>query len=168
MSFVFNDFCPISDLVSKPKKTFETERAILFEGQKDDRTVEFWVPKAVIANKGRTYYLLKTFTPKFEDQDDLETEFAESADYKELPDFYPIYEQAKKQKILVQNIGSHLILEINDKTTKLKDLFVKSGGERNWHIWNDVDKEYYVFYAQYKPYFKENFDDKTKNLKPKD
>lgn len=160
MSFSFNDFHPISDLVSKPKKTFETERAILFQGQKDDRTVEFWVPKAVIANKGRTYYLLKSFTPNFEDQDDLESEFTESATNNQLPDFYPVYQEAKKQKIPISNIGSHLILEINDKTTKLKDEFVKSGGERNWHIWNDVDKEYYVFYAQYKPYFEEKLKNK--------
>ena len=65
MSYSISNFIKLSDLVEKPKKQKETEKAILFEGKKDDQIVNFWVPKGVLANKGKTYYILKSFEIKF-------------------------------------------------------------------------------------------------------
>lgn len=164
MSFSINDFRPITDFASKVKKTFKTDRAVLYSGKVDGRNVEFWIPKVIIAKIDGKICVPKTFVPEINDIEESEQEFRESANLNDLPDYYPVYQEAKRQKLNIQNIGSHLILEINNKSTKLKDEFVKSGGERNFHIWNDINKEYYVFFAQYKPYFEE----KLKESKIKD
>lgn len=157
MSYSISNFIKLSDLVEKPKKQKETEKAILFEGKKDDQIVNFWVPKGVLANKGKTYYILKSFEIKFlvvENKDKGRSDQTENInDYLSNKEFYNVYKEAVKQKLNIRNIGSHLLLNIDKQSTKLKDLFVQSGGERNWSKYCDGVEEYYVFYAQYKPYF---------------
>ncbi len=64
-----------------------------------------------------------------------------------------VHNNAVKRKLDVQRIGSHLILKVDKESTKLKDLFVESGGGRNYNTFEQGDGSYYIFYAQFKPYF---------------
>jgi len=149
--FSINDFVKIANLVKKPKKEKSTDKAILFSGYKNDVKYNFWIPKSLIAKKDKDLYVLKTFEIQF-----LEPEFEEiNFQHQELPPFFPIYKEAKRAKVEINNIGSHLILRVDKKSTSLKDKFVKSGGDRNWNIFAQGDGDYYIFYGQYSPWFEE-------------
>ena len=153
-------FKKLKELYYSIKVIKETEKAILFEvnkekGSKSTPSPKYstWIPKDCLGfEKKKPTLIIESFTPILEEIIE-EEEVVNSKSTFELPEYYDVYNNALKKKLDVQRIGSHLILKVDKESTELKDLFVESGGERNYNTFAQGDGDYYIFYAQFKPYF---------------
>lgn len=146
-------FKKLKELFYSIKVLKETERAILFIVQKEKNGPNFesWIPKDCLGFEKRTAkYIVENFTPVLTEIVEQEEIAKYSSD---LPPYFDVYNNALKKGLKVDNIYSHLILKIDKESTKLKDRFVESGGERNYNTFEQGDGSYYIFYAQFKPYF---------------
>lgn len=156
-------FKKLKELFYSIKITKETERAILFEvtkekGSKNNPAPKYstWIPKDCLGfERKKPTLLIDSFNLVLEEI--VEEVIGEKPNSFELPEYYDVYNNALKKKLDVQRIGSHLILKVNKESTKLKDLFVESGGERNYNTFTDelTGDDFYIFYAQFKPYFED-------------
>ncbi len=152
-------FKKLKELYYSIKVIKETEKAILFEVNKEKgskvtpaQKFSTWIPKDCLGfERKKPSLLIESFNPILEEI--IEEEVIDNKSSFELPEYYDVYNNALKKKLDVQRIGSHLILKVDKESTKLKDLFVQSGGERNYNTFAQGDGDYYIFYAQFKPYF---------------
>lgn len=158
-------FKKLKELFYSIKVKKETEKAILFivQKQKNGSNFESWIPKDCLGfEKKKPTLITESFNPilsEIVEQEEIKKPKLSS----ELPPYFDVYNNAVKKGLDVQRIGSHLILKIDKESTKLKDRFVESGGERNYNTFAQGDGDYYIFYAQFKPHF-ENL---TKNKSEK-
>lgn len=168
-------FKKLKELYYSIKVLKETEKAILFEiskekGSKKSPAPKYstWIPKDCLGfERKKPSLLIEGFIPILEEiiedcaKKSPQKPFNSSGEFdieqykesKKLPEFFDVYNSALKNGLDVQRIGSHLILKVDKESTKLKDLFVESGGGRNYNTFAQGDGDYYIFYAQFKPYF---------------
>lgn len=153
-------FKKLKELFYSIKIVKETEKAILFEVSKEKgskkspaQKYSTWIPKNCLGfERKKPTLIIESFNPVLTEVIE-EEEVIDTKSSFELPEYYDVYNNAVKRKLDVQRIGSHLILKVDKESTKLKDLFVESGGGRNYNTFAQGDGDYYIFYAQFKPYF---------------